>query len=82
MRETAPLGAALTASVEEATPEEEEEEEEEDEEGEEEEEGDPLCQPAVLRLICCTHFCLHLNCSVLTSARQHNVLFLASLCCF
>ena len=41
MRETAPLGAALTASVEEATPEEEEEEEEE-EEGEDEEEGTAL----------------------------------------
>lgn len=36
MRESAPLGAALTASVEEATPEDEEEEEEE---GEDEEEG-------------------------------------------
>ena len=38
MRDTAPLGAALTASVEEVTPEEEEEEEEE-EEGDDEEEG-------------------------------------------
>lgn len=46
MRETAPLGAALTASVEEATPEEEEEEEEE-EEGEDEEEGAALLLTAV-----------------------------------
>lgn len=40
MRETAPIGAALTTtSVEEPTPEEEEEEEEEEDEGEDEDDG-------------------------------------------
>lgn len=53
MRETAPLGAALTASVEEATPEEEEEEEEE-EEGEDEEEGTAL-------LHACSQLSTHLS---------------------
>lgn len=58
MRDTAPLGAALTtASVEEPTPEEEEEEEEE-EEGEDDDDGVLIQFDFEIYLMYHTYFCV------------------------
>ena len=68
MRESAPLGAALTASVEEPTPEEEEEEEEE---GEDEEEGADLCMhPHRLQKAICIIITSNLLCQCLSEISQ------------
>lgn len=61
MRDTAPLGAALTtASVEEPTPEEEEEEEEE-EEGEDDDDGVFIWFDSEIYPIYHTYFCVKLD---------------------